>query len=30
MADPNEKKNLIRLDVYVKRHPSLTSEDFHE
>lgn len=37
MAENNEissngvkKQSMVRLDIYVKRHPSLSSKEFHE
>lgn len=29
-VDGTDKQPMVRLDIYVKRHPSLTSEQFHE
>lgn len=30
MADSAKKQTMVRLDLYVKRHPSLSSAEFHE
>ena len=36
MADNNlpsngtKKQSMVRLDIYIKRHPSLSSKEFHE
>lgn len=28
-ADNAQRQRMVRLDIYVKRHPSLTSDEFH-
>ena len=29
-SDGARKQSMVRLDIYVKRHPSLSSTEFHE
>lgn len=29
-SDGAKKQSMVRLDIYIKRHPSLSSAEFHE